>query len=152
MIHGSLNDVESAMRGDARLEPGFEFLRGMTSGLTDGRHEISGGGHAIVSTYQTASPGEKRFEAHRKYIDLQYVAEGEETAHVAHVSTLVTAEEYDETRDVAFFHDPVSHETIVLRAGSFAVFYPEDAHRPGMTAGSSPATVRKIVVKIPVGI
>lgn len=151
MIHGSLNDVESAMRGDVRLEPGFEFLRGMTSELTDGKHEIGGGAHTIISTYQTASPGEKRFEAHRKYIDLQYVAEGEETAHVAHVSTLVTAEEYDETRDVSFFHDPASHETITLRAGSFAVFYPEDAHRPGLTAGSSPATVRKIVVKIPVG-
>ncbi len=151
MIHGSLNDVESAMRRDARLEPGFEFLRGMPPGLADGRYEIRGGGHAIISTYQTASPGEKRFEAHRKYIDLQYVAEGEEIANVAHVSTLVTAEEYDETRDIAFFHDPASHGTIVLRAGSFAVFYPEDAHRPGMTAGSSPATVRKIVVKIPVG-
>ena len=151
MIYGSLKDATAAMLKDARLEPGFEFLREITSGLPDGKHEIGGGVYAIVSTYQTASPSEKKFEAHRKYIDLQYVAKGEETAHVAPVSTLSTAEEYDETRDIAFFHDPSSHETITLRAGLFAVFYPEDAHRPGMTAGSFPATVQKIVVKIPVG-
>lgn len=152
MTYGSIKGADTAMRKDARLEPGFRFLRGMPPDLADGKYEIGDGAHAMVSTYQTASPVEKKFEAHRKYIDLQYVAVGEEIAHVADVSTLAGAEEYDGTRDVAFFHDPASHETIVLRAGSFAVFYPEDAHRPGMTAGDSPTTVRKVVVKIPVGI
>lgn len=151
MIHGSLKDAEAALLKDGRLAPGFEFLRKTPTGLADGRHEIGGGAHAIVSTYQTSSSGGKRFEAHRRYIDLQYVAEGEETAHVAPVSSLSTAEEYDETRDTAFFHDPPSHETITLRAGSFAVFYPEDAHRPGVMAGAAPCAVRKIVVKIPAG-
>ncbi|MBF0291783.1 MAG: YhcH/YjgK/YiaL family protein [Nitrospinae bacterium] len=150
MMHGSLNNVDEAIRKFARLEPGFAFLRGMSPELADGKYEISEGAYAMVSTYQTASPVEKKFEAHRKYIDLQYVVAGEEIAHVTDVSSLATAEEYDETRDVAFFHDPVSHETIVLRSGSFAVFHPEDAHRPGMTAGSAPSTVRKVVVKIPV--
>jgi YhcH/YjgK/YiaL family protein len=152
VIYGSLNDAATAIGKDGQLAPGFAFLRGMSSALSDGKHDIGGGAYALVSTYQTASPDEKKFEAHRKYIDLQYVVEGEEITHVAHVSTLTTAEGYDETRDVAFFHDPASHETIVLRAGSFAVFYPEDAHRPGMTAGGSPSTVRKVVVKIPVGV
>ena len=151
MIYASLKGSDAARRRDARLEPGFAFLREMPPALADGKHDIGGGAHAIVSTYQTASPDEKKFEAHRKYIDLQCVVEGEEIVHVAHVSTLATADEYDETRDVAFFHDPASHESIVLRAGYFAVFYPEDAHRPGMTAGGAPSTVRKVVVKIPAG-
>ena len=151
MIYASLKGSDAARRRDARLEPGFKFLLTMPPALADGKHEIGGGAHAIVSTYQTASPDEKKFEAHRKYIDLQCVIEGEEITHVAHVSALTVAEEYDETKDATFFHDPASHETIVLRAGFFAAFYPEDAHRPGMTAGSSPSTVRKVVVKIPVG-
>jgi YhcH/YjgK/YiaL family protein len=151
VIHGSLKDAEAAMLTDRRLEPGFEYLRGMASALPDGKHEIGGGARAIVSTYQTASPGEKRFEAHRRYIDLQYVAQGEEAIHVAPVSTLKTAVEYDGTGDAIFFQDPASYETITLRAGSFAVFYPEDAHRPGMTSGGGQNAVRKIVVKIPVG-
>lgn len=150
MTHGSLKDADEAIAKFARLESGFAFLRGMPPDLADGKYEIGDGASAIVSTYQTASPSEKKFEGHRKYIDLQYVADGEEIAHVADVSTLAPAEEYDETRDVAFFHDPASHENIVLRAGSFAVFHPENAHRPGMTAGSAPSTVRKVVVKIPV--
>jgi YhcH/YjgK/YiaL family protein len=32
-------------------------------------------------------------------------------------------------------------------AGSFVVFFPEDAHMPGMAAGS-PEPIRKVVVKI----
>lgn len=150
MIYGSLKYADAAMHKDARLEPGFRFLLAISSALADGKHEIAGGAHAIISTYQTASPDEKKFEAHRKYIDLQCVIAGDEIAHVSDISTLVTAEEYDGTRDIAFFHDPASYETIVLRYGFFAVFYPEDAHRPGMTSGTAPTTVRKVVVKIPV--
>lgn len=151
MIHGLLKDATTAIGKDGQLAPGFAFLRGMSPALADGKHDIGGGAYALVSTYQTTSPDEKKFEAHRKYIDVQYVVTGEEIVHVADVSTLTIAEEYDETRDVAFFNDPASHETIVLRAGSFAVFYPEDAHRPGMTAGGLPSAVRKVVVKIPAG-
>lgn len=152
MIYGPIKSVNLATARDARLEAGFAFLDAVSFALAEGRHEISGGAFALVSAYQTASPDGKKFEAHRKYIDLQYLMAGEEIVHVADVSRLVVAEEYDDARDVAFFNDPASYESIVLRAGLFAVFYPDDAHRPGMMADGSPSTVKKVVVKIPLGL
>jgi YhcH/YjgK/YiaL family protein len=150
VIQGFLNDTDEAAERDPRLAPGFEFLRNMKPGLAVGKHEIGGGGFAIVSEYQTSEPEDKKLEAHRKYIDIQYLVSGEEAIDVCPLGGLRTAVKYDMDKDIVFFHDPDSIGGIILQAGSFAVFYPEDAHRPGLTMEEGPAPVRKVVVKIPV--
>ena len=38
--------------------------------------------------------------------------------------------------------------SFAVRAGEFAVFYPQDAHEPGGCVDGKPAAVRKIVIKI----
>lgn len=150
MIQGTLADADEASERDARLAPGFAFLRGMTAELAVGKHDIAGGGFAIVSEYETTEPEDKKLEAHRKYIDIQYIAKGEEAIDVCPTAGLRVAVKYDESKDILFFHDPDAIGGIILQSGSFAVFYPEDAHRPGLTMEEGPAPIRKIVVKIPV--
>lgn len=103
----------------------------------------------LCQTYKTAPAGEKKSEVHRKFIDIQFLAKGEEKIHFGARDGLEVSEPYDSEKDAEFLKGEMA-EFCVLHAGEFAVFFPEDAHQPGCIAGSGPCEVRKVVVKIPV--
>jgi len=85
------------------------------------------------------------FEAHEKYVDLHLTLSGEEWYGYAPVNNLKMAEEYDSEKDIALY----SGEGVYFQVpqGQFALFFPEDSHKPGITFGT-PAPIRKLVVKI----
>ncbi len=112
-----------------------------------GRHELDAGCCAIVQDYRTAPRGEKRWEAHRKYIDVQYLASGVELIGYADRSSLSSTDAYDDANDIEWFEGEGSF--IRAQAGTFAVLFPHDAHMPGVAPGT-PGPVRKVVVKVPV--
>ena len=134
------------------LHPGFkaafEFLRTQPlDSLTTGRREIDGARlYALISRDQGHGKAAAKLEAHRKYIDIQYVIAGDEvigvrpTADCGQVSAA-----YDPERDIGFFTDP-PETWLLLHAGSFAIFYPDDAHAPLLGEGE----VRKAIVKVAV--
>ena len=114
-----------------------------------GKYEIDGDNvFAIVSEYATAAPEEKLFEAHRKYIDLQLIMSGFEECHAAGISDAEATEPFNEENDCGFFAEPDIFDIIPLECGKFAIFYPQDIHRPGISAMDIPSGVKKIVVKI----
>ncbi len=119
--------------------------------LADGRVEIDGDKvYALVQSYETAATDEPRFEAHRKYVDVQYLASGEEVIGWAFIDKLIVNVPYDEGKDVYLGHVPPHDMTPVrLSSGQLAVLYPADAHAPKLAAGA-PALVKKIVVKVAV--
>jgi YhcH/YjgK/YiaL family protein len=41
-------------------------------------------------------------------------------------------------------------EYLTLRPGCFAIYFPEDAHHPGIGTGAHTGSIRKIVIKVPV--
>lgn len=138
--------------GIAALHPGFaavvEWLRAFDPALADGRHDIAGDDvFALVSTYDTGPATEKRFETHRVYIDLQYVASGAERILHTPATGLEVETPYDDAKDIAFYVDPKASSSLLLRTGDLAVFHPSDAHKPGCMAGGRDA-VRKVVVKV----
>jgi len=113
-----------------------------------GRHEIEGASvYAVVSEYVTKEPAGARWEAHRRYIDLQYLVRGTERIGHALVDQL-RAEPYDEQKDLLWLCG--SGQFITLEPGFFMILWPHDAHMPGI-AQDSPASVKKVVVKIAVG-
>ncbi|PKM97808.1 MAG: YhcH/YjgK/YiaL family protein [Elusimicrobia bacterium HGW-Elusimicrobia-3] len=118
------------------------------AGLPDGRYEIDGERvFALVQRYETLA-GEPRFEAHRRYADVQYLAAGAETIAAAPLAALAVTEAYDAGKDVCFGAVPAGRASLlVLAAGELAILYPEDAHAPRLAAGA-PAPVTKIVVKV----
>lgn len=118
------------------------------AGLPDGRYEIDGERvFALVQRYETLA-GEPRFEAHRRYADVQYLAAGAETIAAAPLAALRVTEPYDAGRDVCFGAVPPGRASrLTLAAGELAILYPEDAHAPRLAAGA-PAPVTKIVVKV----
>jgi YhcH/YjgK/YiaL family protein len=149
-VKGNLKDWSSAP-GIKGLERPFEYLaRTDLAALPLGRTDISGDDvYIMVSEAETRPPEQVKFEAHRRYIDIQLVVRGQEAIGVAPAAALVTAEPYDAAKDIEFFATPRESATLALRAGDFAVFAPGDAHRPSLHL-DGPHVSRKAVVKVSV--
>jgi biofilm protein TabA len=149
MIADTISRLGSYFEGEhiALVE---RFLTSLTPDMPDGRVDISGDDiFAMVSTYETRRAEDSRFEAHRKYKDIQLMLAGEEEIGWAPLEGLDVAEPYDEERDVAFFYQPAGgFSRISMRPGMCAVFFPEDAHMPQLMSGGEAATVRKVVIKV----
>jgi len=64
----------------------------------------------------------------------------------APLPTLSPTMEYDPKRDVILFTDPAASLGLQFKPGDFAIFYPQDGHKPGCIA-SAPSTVKKVVIK-----
>jgi YhcH/YjgK/YiaL family protein len=112
------------------------------------RYELNGSVYVLVNNYPAKAPGEGRLEAHRKYIDVQYVALGNERVGWAPLDDRPPVQAYDEQNDIAFFGGP--HTLLPFNTGMFAIFSPQDFHMPGIEVapGESPSYVRKVVVKV----
>lgn len=101
----------------------------------------------MVQEYKTKAADVARHEAHKKYVDIQWIVEGKERIDVAPVSVMEVEEPYSEETDVMFFREPQQATQVVLTAGGYVVLYPEDSHKPGMTVDDQ-VTVKKIVGKV----
>jgi YhcH/YjgK/YiaL family protein len=104
------------------------------------------------SEYETKAPEAGKFEVHRVYADLQYVASGAEIMQVAPFDGLVPLTEYDAAGDCQFFRTDGKTSDIAVPAGCFTVFFPGEAHRPCCHFGGKPGRVKKLVFKFKGGV
>jgi YhcH/YjgK/YiaL family protein len=118
--------------------------------LQTGSFRIAGDSvRVIVQQYDTRDAGELNYEAHQKYIDLQYVISGKELIGVAGLDQYSSiVEPYDEVEDIGFYEIKDG----ILRSADdrvFFIFFPDDAHMPCIR-DEERLSVKKIVFKIPV--
>ena len=116
--------------------------------LPDGVYELDGKlMYAQVFTFTSKPVEECKPELHRKYLDVQFWISGEEKFGVAPINGVGNCIEEIDERDL-YFYDGVANESFVhATKGCYAVFFPNDVHRPG-TVVDSPLTYRKVVVKV----
>jgi YhcH/YjgK/YiaL family protein len=126
---------------------GFRFINELPAGAAPGRYEMSSGAYALVQEYDTKPVEGAKYEAHRKFIDIQFIFSGEELCYYAPLSQMV-ADEYQPEKDYVGLTG--EGFALPLKAGEFAIFYPRDAHLPSRMTHAGPRPVRKVVVKIPV--
>jgi YhcH/YjgK/YiaL family protein len=133
---------------NVRFKRAFDYIHQINvDSLPAGKHEMDGENmYALVQEYNTKQKEQGFWEAHRRYIDLQYVVQGVEGIGYANINHLQQGE-YDAGKDFLPLHGEGSLFT--LQSGCFVLLLPEDAHMPGMAIGS-PAPVKKIVIKIAV--
>jgi YhcH/YjgK/YiaL family protein len=114
--------------------------------LKPGRYEIAGEDlFLMVSDYKTREMEDCRLEAHRKYIDIHFMAEGSELIGYSSFNDQEQATEYDAENDFILYCGEKNY--LKLTAGMFAIFYPSDLHMPGIMI-NKPGEVRKVVVKV----
>jgi biofilm protein TabA len=131
------------------LQRALDYLRSDAATVAAiGRHEIDGNRmFALVQEYRTRDAADCAWEAHRKYIDVQFVAAGAERMGYAALGEVAALAEYDSERDFALYSPGT--DVVTIHAGMFAIFGPGDVHSPCQAVGA-PASVRKIVVKVAV--
>ena len=129
-----------------RFAKAFAFIQKTDfSKLEDGKYEIENNDiFVIVQEYNTKDKKEAKLEAHRKYIDIQYIHSGVELIGVAAFKDQISITD-DTEKDLAFYDGEASF--IKLEAGMFAIFFPDDMHMPGIKLTQS-AKVKKVVVKV----
>lgn len=111
-----------------------------------GRYELdSDKVFVLVQHYQTKPLAEGKWETHRKYIDVQFVAAGVERIGWTPVNRLALTQPYDEAKDIAFYQG--TGDFVTVSAGMFMILFPEDAHMPGIALDAS-VPVTKAVVKV----
>ena len=110
-----------------------------------GRHTIDDNLYYNIEEYQTTE-NPKPFEVHHRYADVQIVLKGEETHQTALRSAAENLPDFDDERDIAFFHSPVA-ATFYASAQHFLIYLPFEPHRSQM-AVEKVQSVRKVVFKI----
>lgn len=130
-----------------RLKLGFEYLKNTDlDTLESGRYEIDGKNiFAMVSEYESKKPEDCRLEAHQEYADIQYLISGREAIGYAPLNQQTVTAEYYPEKDIIFFAGETT--PLILEAKMFAVFFPQDIHRPCMQI-DGPELVKKVVVKV----
>lgn len=147
MIIDKLRNAKQYYGISKRVEKALKYLENTDlTKLEVGKYEIDGKNiFVMVSEYETKSIEQGKWEAHRKYIDIQYVVSGKEKIGYAPIDEMKMKIDYNEEKDVLFLEG--TGDYLSVNEGTFALFAPEDVHMPGINAKDL-HHVKKIVVKI----
>lgn len=131
-----------------RIEFAIQYIKELDkSNLEVGIYPVNDFLYLSVQEYDTKDEKECITESHRKYADVQWIEKGEEIICVSDVSRLQIEEEYCDETDIAIWKPSSGMMRIFLNEGSYAVFYPEHAHK-GCIAAKKSVKVKKIVGKV----
>jgi len=149
MIRDTLQNFKLYTGFHPRLEQAAQFIANEEwKTLAPGKYEIDGDNiFAIVQQYETKPREQGFWEAHERYMDIQFVAEGEENFGYAPIGEAVVTRPYDSDSDYAIFD--ATGDFFLLKEGHFILAAPQDVHMPGM-AIDTPQPVKKIVIKVKV--
>lgn len=147
MIYDTLEHLEAYRGAHPGVTRALELLRDTDfSQWKDGRHDIDGDKlFILVQSYDSKVTNDTP-EAHKKYIDIQYVFSGQELMGVAPLEDMTEEVEARPDGDIWFYHGPVSY--VPLSGRRFVALWPGDAHAPCVAADGKSIPCRKCVAKV----
>ncbi|MFA6408798.1 MAG: YhcH/YjgK/YiaL family protein [Gammaproteobacteria bacterium] len=101
----------------------------------------------MVQRCETKPFLEGELEAHKKYIDIQYLVSGEEYFGHAFLDDLSISKPYDTDKDCIFYSQPEKTTILRLLPRMFTVFFPHDAHMPCRHL-DYPTKLLKVIMKV----
>jgi len=131
-----------------RIKTALEYLAKTDfSVIEQGNIELDGSNlFVLVRRYNSIPKAESKWECHRNYIDIQYIAEGQEQIGFNHIDKMNVSVAYNPEKDVEFLSGEGDYVT--LSKGSYGIFFPQDAHQPNVAPKDIPGKVVKVVIKI----
>jgi len=149
MIYDTLNHLDAYKGIHPGVMKGLELLRDTDfSTMEDGRREIDGEDlFILLQSYDTKLENDTP-EAHKKYIDIQYLISGQELMGVGPLEEMTEEVEARPEGDIWFYHGPLSR--LLLSGDRFTALWPGDAHAPCIAVDGVPVHCRKCVVKVKV--
>jgi YhcH/YjgK/YiaL family protein len=122
------------------------------SSLQAGKYPVIGdSAFILIQEYLTKTESEKKWESHKKYIDIQIVLDGLEFMDYSPSSVLSIQDPYSEEKDIVFYkNDAMEHSRIVVPKNHFCIFFPGEAHKPGLHV-TREMSIMKAVIKVAIG-
>ena len=134
----------------APVIPGLEDAVALVNGLKTMEpavYPLENGGRVMVQRGTTVPAEGGELEAHGKFLDIQYIVQGQEVVGWAPVDTLTPTVPFSEDKDVGFYTGKC--DFMRIGEGYCYVVFPEDAHMPSRHL-DVPNEYVKIVVKLKV--
>lgn len=150
--HASVDQEEfyKQYNGNKALwDTAFAFLREVNlDTIKPGKYPLMGDDvYVSITEGPTKEFSASKWESHKQYIDIQYAYRGKEKIGVyPSAKATVVTNPYDEKKDVANY-DIKDGDFYVADPGTFFIFFPRDAHRPGIKVDGFD-TVKKVVIKV----
>ena len=117
------------------------------STLTPGIHEVNDEFYYNYLVYEAKEPTDTIYEAHKNYVDIQYIVEGQEHIDVSFEEYMELDTPYDAEKDIMFFKNPKESFARILGPGEYVIVLPHELHKPGQKVGEN-GNVKKIVGKV----
>ena len=102
MIYDKIDNIEFYKGLSPNIALALDFLKQMKPVTAVGTYQINHRVKVIVSEYETKLQNEHGYEAHRKYIDIQYLLSGEERIACLPVERLKETKPYNEEKRCGF--------------------------------------------------
>lgn len=147
MIFDDISNIATYKGLSPNIALGLDFIKQMKPDTPVGTYQINHRVKAIVSEYETKLENEYGYEAHKKYIDIQYLISGAERIACLPIEKLIETEQYNEEKDAAFYKANINPQEMVIGDGYFAIFFPQDGHMPQLCV-DKPMKVKKVVIKV----
>lgn len=151
MIYDKIDNIETYVGISSDIYLGLKWLRNVGSNIANGVYEINPRVKAVVSEYTTKENNDNGYEAHRDYIDIQYLIRGIEMINSLPLEYLKVTKPYNKEIDAAFYEEEgAKPQELLLGKGYFAILFPQDGHMPQLCE-SKPEKVKKVVIKVKLG-
>lgn len=150
MIKDSLKYTKNYYNLSDKIKLALKYLEeNNLKDFDNGRYDILGNDIYInVQDYNSKLETQGKWEAHRKYIDIQFIIKGSEKIGVGTIENFQALEAYDETKDLEFLKNTNNnYQFLNMNENDFTILYPQDVHMPQI-AINTPSYVKKAVVKI----
>ena len=147
MVFGNVHDLKDFSWLESQVLKCFDYAKSHDLiSYEKGSHPIEGDDLFVnIVEYETTTPENRFWEAHRQYLDLHFMLRGPEQIDVNFIQNMEQKEFVEKDDFLPLEGDPNSH--VVLNAGDFLLCYPADAHRTAVQVGA-PATIKKAIFKI----
>lgn len=150
MVYDKIDNTEIYKGLSADIFEGLMFLKQVIPNMKSGAYDINPRVKAIVSEYTTKEVNDLGYEAHRVYIDIQYLIVGEEKICCLPLEYLKEIKPYNKEKDAAFYEATnIKPQELLLGHGYFAILFPQDGHMPQLYV-DKPMKVKKVVLKVKV--
>ena len=150
MLATSLDLVTKHDYLEQKFKKAYQWLKDHdTANMEDDTYDICDGVFAMVQRYDTIPFSEARFESHKDYYDIQYIAKGTESFGMALVKDCELVETI-EKNDVSFYKTPKFYTQVNLKSGDLVVVPPEEVHQPRAQYNGQKDFVVKVVIKVKV--
>lgn len=150
MIFSSIHANDNVKRYPIAIQKAIAYAATTDfSKLEDGRQEIDGDKmYANLFHLTSRQMQEIHPELHKKYADVQFWISGEELCGVAPYTGAGECIDAREDEDLYFYRAFENEFLIHATQGCYAVFFPNDVHRPGVCLDGKPLRYRKVVIKV----